>query len=131
MSERLEIKASISVDDAGTITGTAWPFGTPDRVNDVIEKGAFGTPARLPMLWAHDQAQAIGVWDAITETDAGLTVKGRLLIDDVARACRAGELGGRDPLDRLHGIPANQPLQRIMQIAGAGAAERVGLALTP
>jgi HK97 family phage major capsid protein/HK97 family phage prohead protease len=86
MSERLEIKASISVDDAGTITGTAWPFGTPDRVNDVIEKGAFGTPARLPMLWAHDQAQAIGVWDSITETDAGLTVKGRLLIDDVARA---------------------------------------------
>ncbi|KQU54443.1 capsid protein [Bosea sp. Leaf344] len=86
MSERLEIKASISVDDAGTITGTAWPFGTPDRVNDVIEKGAFGAPARLPMLWAHDQAQAIGVWDSVTETDAGLTVKGRLLIDDVARA---------------------------------------------
>lgn len=86
MSERLEIKASISVDDAGTITGTAWPFGTPDRVNDVIEKGAFGTPARLPMLWAHDQAQAIGVWDSITETDAGLTVKGRLLVDEVQRA---------------------------------------------
>jgi HK97 family phage major capsid protein/HK97 family phage prohead protease len=86
MSERLEIKASISVDDAGTITGTAWPFGIPDRVNDVIEKGAFGAPARLPMLWAHDQAQAIGVWDSITETDTGLTVKGRLLIDDVARA---------------------------------------------
>lgn len=86
MSERLEIKASFSVDDAGTITGTAWPFGTADRVGDMIVKGAFGTPARLPMLFAHDQAQAIGVWDEITETDTGLTVKGRLLIDDVARA---------------------------------------------
>ncbi|WP_306225751.1 phage major capsid protein [Bosea beijingensis] len=86
MSERLEIKAALAVDDAGTITGTAWPFGSPDRVGDVIEKGAFGAPAKLPMLFAHDQAQAIGVWESITETDAGLTVKGRLLIDDVARA---------------------------------------------
>ena len=60
MSERLEIKAALAVDDAGTITGTAWPFGTPDRVGDVIEKGAFGAPTRLPMLFAHDQAQAIG-----------------------------------------------------------------------
>jgi HK97 family phage major capsid protein/HK97 family phage prohead protease len=86
MSERLEIKAALAVDDAGTITGTAWPFGSPDRVGDVIEKGAFGKLDRLPMLFAHDQAQAIGVWDEITETDAGLQVKGRLLIDDVQRA---------------------------------------------
>lgn len=86
MNERLEIKAALAVDETGTITGTAWPFGTPDRVGDVIEKGAFGCPSRLPMLFAHDQAQAIGVWESITETDAGLAVKGRLLVDDVARA---------------------------------------------
>jgi HK97 family phage major capsid protein/HK97 family phage prohead protease len=86
MSERIEFKAAFAVDDAGSITGTAWPFGTPDRVGDVIEKGAFGTPTKLPMLFAHDQAQAIGVWESIAETDAGLTVKGRLLIDDVERA---------------------------------------------
>jgi HK97 family phage major capsid protein/HK97 family phage prohead protease len=84
--ERFEVKASITVDDAGAITGIAWPFGTADRVGDVIEKGSFSAPARLPMLFAHDQAQAIGVWDSITETVDGLTVKGRLLIDDVARA---------------------------------------------
>src|SRR3954471_23841783 len=84
--ETLEFKAAIAVDEAGAITGTAWPFGAADRVGDVIEKGAFRTPARLPMLFAHDQAQAIGVWDSITETDEGLTVKGRLLIDDVQRA---------------------------------------------
>lgn len=86
MTDRIEIKAALSVDDAGEITGTAWPFGSPDRVGDVIEKGAFTGPASLPMLFAHDQAQVIGVWDEINETDTGLTVKGRLLVDDVERA---------------------------------------------
>lgn len=84
--DRLEIKATLSVDDAGTITGLAWPFGTADRVGDMIEKGAFTTPARVPMLFAHDQSQAVGVWDSIAETPEGLQVKGRLLVDDVARA---------------------------------------------
>ncbi|RFB95342.1 capsid protein [Rhizobium leguminosarum bv. trifolii] len=86
MSERLEIKAALTVDDAGTITGIAWPFGSPDRVGDVIEKGAITSPDVLPMLFAHDQAQVIGVWDQIEETPDGLTVKGRLLVDDVERA---------------------------------------------
>lgn len=86
MTERLEIKASLSVDDTGTITGLAWPFSTPDRVGDMIQKGAITAPATLPMLFAHDQAQVIGVWDQIEETPEGLTVKGRLLVDDVERA---------------------------------------------
>lgn len=86
MTDRIEIKAQIAVTDAGEITGLAWPFGTPDRVGDVIEKGAFATPETLPMLFAHDQAQVIGVWNEIAETAEGLTVKGRLLIEDVARA---------------------------------------------
>jgi HK97 family phage major capsid protein/HK97 family phage prohead protease len=83
---KLEIKAAFQVDEAGTVTGVAWPFGSADRVGDVIQKGAFLAPERLPMLFAHDQAQAIGVWDSIEETEQGLTVKGRLLVDDVARA---------------------------------------------
>lgn len=86
MTERLEIKAALSVDDAGTITGIAWPFGSPDRVGDVIEKGAITPPEILPMLFAHDQGQVIGVWDEISETPDGLTVKGRLLVEDVERA---------------------------------------------
>jgi HK97 family phage prohead protease len=52
----------------------------------VIEKGAFSMPASLPMLFGHDQTQVIGVWDQITEGDQGLTVKGRLLSDDIERA---------------------------------------------
>jgi HK97 family phage major capsid protein/HK97 family phage prohead protease len=84
--QKLEFKAALSVSDAGEITGLAWPFGTPDRVGDLIEKGAFNTPARVPMLFAHDQAQPIGVWESLTETAEGLQVKGRLLVEDVARA---------------------------------------------
>jgi HK97 family phage major capsid protein/HK97 family phage prohead protease len=87
MSEFIEIKAALQVDEAGEITGVAWPFGSPDRVGDIITKGAFAsTPARLPMLWSHDQSAVIGVWDSIDETPAGLQVKGRLLIDSVEKA---------------------------------------------
>lgn len=86
MTTRIEVKAALTVDEKGTITGNAWPFGTPDRVGDVIEKGAFAARENLPMLFAHDQAQVIGVWDHIGETSEGLTVKGRLLVDDVERA---------------------------------------------
>lgn len=86
MSDRLEIKATLSVSDEGEITGIAWPFGTPDRVGDVIEKGAFSMPASLPMLFGHDQTQVIGVWDEISESEQGLIVKGRVLSDDIARA---------------------------------------------
>lgn len=86
MTDYLEIKAAITVDEAGTITGIAWPFGSADDLGDVIEKGAFSAPATLPMLFAHDQGQAVGVWDAIAESDQGLTVKGRLLVNDISRA---------------------------------------------
>jgi phage prohead protease, HK97 family/phage major capsid protein, HK97 family len=84
--DKLEFKAALSVTDAGEITGIAWPFGSADMVGDVIEKGAFEHPATLPMLFAHDQGQAIGVWDSIAETPEGLQVKGRLLIEEVSRA---------------------------------------------
>jgi HK97 family phage major capsid protein/HK97 family phage prohead protease len=86
MSKRLEFKAAFTVDDTGEITGIAWPFGSPDRVGDVIEKGAFNAPATLPMLFAHDHTQVIGVWTEIRETAQGLIIKGRLLKDTVQRA---------------------------------------------
>lgn len=86
MTDRIEIKAALAVSDAGEITGTAWPFSGPDRVGDTIEKGAFTGPATLPMLFAHDQGQVIGVWDEIAESETGLTVKGRLLVEEVERA---------------------------------------------
>lgn len=98
--DKIEIKAQITATEAGEITGLAWPFGSPDRVGDVIEKGAFDQPTSLPMLFAHDQGQVVGVWESISETPEGLTVKGRLLVDDVERArevramIRAGAVSG-------------------------------------
>lgn len=100
MSDRLELKAQITTEASGQITGIAWPYGTADRVGDVVEKGAFAFPTRLPILWAHDPAEAIGIWEQITDTPEGLTVKGRLLIEDVAKArevhalIRAGAVTG-------------------------------------
>ena len=38
------------------------------------------------MLFGHDQMQVVGVWNEIVETNDGLQVKGRLLVEDVARA---------------------------------------------
>lgn len=86
MTERLEMKAALDVSETGEITGIAWPFGSADRVGDVIKKGAITAPETLPMLFSHDQAQVIGVWNEIAETEEGLTVKGKLLIEDVERA---------------------------------------------
>lgn len=89
---RLELKAQLAVDDAGLITGIAWPFGSPDRVGDMIEKGAFVTAKPpLPMLAHHDPAKPCGVWNRIEEKSDGLHVAGKLLVEDVllAREMRA------------------------------------------
>ena len=86
MSERLEIKAALAVDDAGTITGNAWPFGSADSVGDIITKGAFTISEDTPMLLQHDPGQPVGIWHEIKETAEGLQVKGRLFIDESQRA---------------------------------------------
>lgn len=99
--DRLFLETKIAVDDAGAIEGLAWPFGTPDRVGDVIEKGAFvGARTPLPMLFGHDPSDPVGVWTEAVEAADGLRLKGRLLVDEVARArevralVRSGAVGG-------------------------------------
>lgn len=100
--ERLTLDCKFLTDEAGAVTGIAWPFGSPDRVGDVVKKGAFRAAVgkTLPMLFAHDQRDTVGVWDAVTETEKGLEVRGRLLVQDVARArevhalAKAGAVGG-------------------------------------
>jgi HK97 family phage prohead protease len=80
--DKLEIKATLSVNDAGEITGNAWPFGEPDSVGDVITKGAFGAvSADLPMLLGHNPSDLIGTWNETAETADGLVVKGKLHLD--------------------------------------------------
>lgn len=103
-SFRFEGKATAQ----GRIEGLASPFGgEPDAYGDVIAPGAFSkslaehaargtSPA---MLWAHDQARPIGVWEKLTEKADGLHVEGMLALSttDGAEAfehLRAGAITG-------------------------------------
>lgn len=94
--DKLEIKATLSIDEAGTITGTAWPFGSPDSVGDLIQKGAFNVAVTdLPMLFGHNPDDLIGTWDEAKETAEGFFVKGKMHLDQPrARAVRGLIQGG-------------------------------------
>ncbi|SDY18283.1 HK97 family phage prohead protease [Citreimonas salinaria] len=85
--DRVFLETKIHASDDGTVEGLAWKYAEPDRIGDMIVKGAFtGTAMPLPMLFGHDQNDPIGTWDTADERDDGLHVKGRLLVDDVPRA---------------------------------------------
>jgi HK97 family phage prohead protease len=83
----LETKA---VGEAGEIEGYGSIFGNVDQGGDVVEPGAFiegivqakKEGRTIPMLWQHNQAEPIGVWDDISEDSKGLFVRGRLITED-------------------------------------------------
>ena len=99
--DRIECKAQFTADDAGAIAGIAWPFGSADRMGDMIEPGAFASvKPPVPMLAYHHPDKPVGAWDALTVKANGLHVAGKLLVDDVALArelralVRAGAVKG-------------------------------------
>jgi HK97 family phage prohead protease len=94
--DKLEVKATLAVDEAGIIIGNAWPFGSPDSVGDIITKGAFNVAvANMPMLFGHNPDDLIGTWDEITETADGLVTKGKLHMEHPrARAVHGMIKGG-------------------------------------
>lgn len=77
----------LKVTDGSAISGYASLFGQADQGGDVVEKGAYAVSIkalkaagqRVKMLWQHDPAQPIGVWEEVREDDRGLWVKGRIL----------------------------------------------------
>ena len=80
----------IDVRDAGkVISGYASIFGVRDEGGDAVAPGAYGASLKalkaagrsVKMLWQHDPARPIGVWDEVWEDKKGLFVKGRLLED--------------------------------------------------
>jgi HK97 family phage prohead protease len=80
--DQFELKATLSVSDAGEIVGNAWPFGSADSTGDIITKGAFGSILPdLPILYQHNPADLIGTWNEVGETSEGLIVKGQLHLD--------------------------------------------------
>ncbi len=90
------------------ISGYASLFGQADMSGDIVKRGAFAasllslpkeTSGRLPMLFGHETAEPIGVWDRIFEDRTGLFVSGRLIggnakADRTARLIREGALSG-------------------------------------
>ncbi len=103
-----QIEANLTVTDGAEISGYASLFGKTDQGGDVVSKGAYGAALKglkskgrtVKMLWQHDPAQPIGVWDEIREDDKGLWVKGRILLD-VAKGREAAALIGAGAIDGL------------------------------
>jgi len=79
--------AGLAVTDNAGIEGYASLFGQADQGGDIVEKGAYAQSLKrlaadgrkVKMLWQHDPAQPIGVWDEVREDARGLWVRGRLL----------------------------------------------------
>ena len=90
------------------IEGYASLFGLPDQGGDVVQAGAYrkslevlrARGGSVKMLWQHDPAQPIGIWDEIREDATGLYVKGRLL-PEVAQAREAAALIEAGAIDGL------------------------------
>lgn len=98
----LDLK-NVGVD--GDFEGYASLFGREDLGRDVVLRGAFADSlarrgARgVRMLFQHDPAQPIGVWDELREDAKGLYARGRLMADvakarEVLSLMKAGALDG-------------------------------------
>lgn len=90
-------------DTDGVFEGYASVFGIVDQGMDVVERGAFAKSLgkrKVKMLWQHDTAQVIGVWDEIKEDERGLYVKGRVL-KDVQKGAEAIALMKADAIDSM------------------------------
>ncbi|SMH55090.1 HK97 family phage prohead protease [Maritimibacter sp. HL-12] len=100
--------ATEAVEGGLRIEGYASYFGEADRGGDVVQRGAYAASlaalaakgGQVKMLWQHDPAQPIGVWDEVREDARGLHVKGRILAD-VARGREAAALIAAGAIDGL------------------------------
>lgn len=94
-----------SVDAGGVFTGYAARFNAVDLGRDLILPGAFTESlarrgaAGVRMLFQHDPAEPIGVWQELREDAQGLFARGRLLPEiargrEVLALMRAGAIDG-------------------------------------
>lgn len=90
------------------IEGYASLFGSCDQGGDVVAPGAYARSLAslmaqgrgVKMLWQHDPAQPIGIWDEVREDERGLYVKGRLL-DSITKGREAAALIEAGAIDGL------------------------------
>jgi hypothetical protein len=101
-------EAGLRIGDGAVIEGYASLFGRRDQSGDVVQPGAYAAGLRamaadgrrVKMLWQHDPAAPIGVWDEVREDDRGLYVRGRVLTE-VARGREAAALLAAGAIDGL------------------------------
>jgi Escherichia/Staphylococcus phage prohead protease len=97
----------LGLTDANLIEGYASVFDRTDQSGDRVRKGAYANSLRdtnssgrsVKMLWQHDPAQPIGIWDDIHEDGKGLFVRGRILTEiqkgaEALVLLRAGAIDG-------------------------------------
>ncbi|MBD3662927.1 HK97 family phage prohead protease [Sulfitobacter aestuariivivens] len=104
--EAIEVDADTT--EGMQISGYASLFGDVDQGGDVVQRGAYGASLKavadagrsIKMLWQHDPAQPIGIWDEVREDDKGLWVKGRIL-SQVEKGREAAALIGAGAIDGL------------------------------
>jgi HK97 family phage prohead protease len=103
----VQLGKQIGLRDENRIVGYASLFEATDQGGDCVKAGAYGASLKrtetagrsIKMLWQHDPAQPIGVWDQIFEDKTGLYVSGRILPDVRAGAealalLKAGAIDG-------------------------------------
>jgi HK97 family phage prohead protease len=106
----------------GAFEGYASLFGVEDQGRDVVMPGAFRASLsrravpEIRLLFQHDPAQPIGVWDDIREDARGLFVRGRL-VEEVARA---GELLALMRVGALDGLSIGFRARRATRDARTG-----------
>lgn len=101
-------KAGLVMGEGAVIEGYASVFGVADQGGDVVQPGAYAASLkrlgvegrRVKMLWQHDPAEPLGVWDEVREDSHGLWVKGRLLTD-LSRGREAAALLAAGAIDGL------------------------------
>lgn len=100
------MQARNSSSDQLEVAGYASLFDIEDHGRDVVRAGAFRRSlaergvSGIRMLFQHDAAEPVGVWDDIIEDGRGLYVRGRI-VSDAPRGRAALGLVRRQAVDGL------------------------------
>ncbi|WP_072506381.1 HK97 family phage prohead protease [Phaeobacter porticola] len=119
-----DLTIDAKADDMVAISGYASLFGCVDGGGDLVQPGAYQASLdrllkagiTVKMLWQHDPAQPIGVWDEVREDARGLHVKGRIL----TRTQKGADAAALIAVGALDGLSIGYRARRATQRKGGG-----------